>query len=214
MANQVKQFFEKLVYAGLKPQGGRPAQQSEASHAEPKQAANSPLNWLNTKLNQAGPADPLYLSNRTAGQKVKSWALIGIPPLVVLTAVGLVLAGVFNPTTSPAPPPSGPTNAEIASKMLPDLQNISIETQHDLEVADVHVIPGAPVRLEGVAKNNSDHEISKAELVFDLTDKTGSRQGAVTTEVKNIGAKSTVQFQFAIEQATATFALVREVRVQ
>ena len=65
----------------------------------------------------------------------------------------------------------------------------------------------------GIARNNTDHEIAQAELVFDLTDTTGSRQGAVTTELRNIPAKSSKTFEVALEQSTATFALVREVHV-
>jgi hypothetical protein len=56
--------------------------------------------------------------------------------------------------------------------------------------------------------------ISQADLYFDLTDKTGSRQGAVSTEPKNIASKASMPFQFPIEQSAASFALVREVHVK
>jgi hypothetical protein len=133
---------------------------------------------------------------------------------IVLGGVGLVLLGIFNHDSGVAPPPEGISNAEIAAKMLPDLnKDLHLETQHDLEVDDVHVVAGSPLRLVGIAKNTTDHVIAKAELTFDLTDKTGSRQGAVTTELKEISSKTSVPFQFTLEQTTASFALVREVHV-
>jgi hypothetical protein len=218
MFKRIKEFFERLAYAGLKPQGGtRPQPALNAPQIQaPKQKGFAAFRvWVETRLTKAGPSDPLYLSNRTFGQKLRAWSIIGVPALVVLAGVGLVLVGYFNVAAPIAPPPVGLSNAEIASRMLPDLnKNMHIETQHDLDVEDVHVVAGSPVRLAGIAKNNTDHEIAKVELVFDLTDKTGSRQGAVSTELKNIASKSSVTFQFPIEQATASFALVREVRFQ
>jgi hypothetical protein len=209
MFKRIKQFLENLAYAGLKPQGGRPAQATQ----QPKSAALGA--WFESKLTKAGPSDPLYLSNRTLGQKLKSWAIVGIPVTLVLAGIGLVLFGVFDKSAPITPPPPGLTNAQMAEKMLPDLnKDLHIETQHDLEVEDVHVVIGAPSHLVGVAKNNTDHPIPRAELFFDLTDRSGSRQGAVSTELKNIASKSSAPFQFAIESPAATFALVREVRLQ
>jgi hypothetical protein len=209
MLKRIKQFLEGLAYAGLKPQGGRPAQASE----QPKSTGIGA--WFEGKLSMSGPSDPLYLSNRTPGQKLKSWAIVGVPVALVLAGVGLVLFGAFDKPAPITPPPPGLTSAQMAEKMLPDLnKDLHIETQHDLEVEDVHVVVGAPSHLVGVAKNNTDHSIPKAELVFDLTDRSGSRQGAVSTELKNIASKSSAPFQFAIESSAATFALVREVRVQ
>ncbi|MGA7238282.1 MAG: FxLYD domain-containing protein [Bryobacteraceae bacterium] len=164
---------------------------------------------------QGGPSDPLYLSNRTLGQKLTAWSIIGIPALVVLGGLGLVLFGFFDKDAPIAPPPAGLTNAQVAEKMLPDLnKDIHIESQHDLDVEDVHVVMGAPSHLVGIAKNTTDRPISTAELIFDLTDRNGSRQGAVSTEIKNIASKTSVPFQFAIESSAATFALVREVHVR
>ena len=68
--------------------------------------------------------------------------------------------------------------------------------------------------LAGIAKNNTDHEISTAELVFDLTDRVGSRQGAVTTELKNIASKILGALPIRNRAPAATFALVREVHVR
>jgi hypothetical protein len=208
MFKRIKQFFENLAYAGLKAQGGRAAQTAP-------QRQSFIRAWAESRLTKRGPSDPLYLSNRTLTQKLKARALVGVPVVAVLGGMGLVLFGYFDKDKPIAPPPAGLSNAEIAQKMLPDLNNdVHIETQHDLEVEDVHVVLGAPSRLVGVAKNNTDRQISQAELVFDLTDRSGSRQGAVSTELKNIASKSSAPFQFAIESSAATFALVREVQVR
>src|SRR5215472_2777094 len=163
MFKRIKQSLENLAYAGLKPQGGRPAQ------AETRPNDSVIGAWFESKLTKAGPSDPLYLSNRTLGQKLKAWAIVGIPVTLVLAGIGLVLFGVFDKTAPIAPPPSGLTNAQMAEKMLPDLnKDLHIETQHDLEVEDMHVVVGAPSHLVGIAKNTTDHPIPRAELVFDL----------------------------------------------
>lgn len=208
MFKRFKQFLETLAYAGLKPRGGRAAQPAQ-------QRPGSIRAWVESKLTKGGSSDPLYLSNRTLGQKLKSWSIVGVPVLVVLGGLGLVLFGYFDKDAPIAPPPVGLTNAQMAEKMLPDLnKDMHVESQHDLDVEDVHVVPGAPSRLVGIAKNTTGRPISAAELVFDLTDRNGSRQGAVTTELKNIASKTSVPFQFAIESSAATFALVREVHVR
>ena len=140
MFKRIKQFFENLAYAGLKPQGGRTAQTAP-------QRQSFIRAWAESRLTKGGPSDPLYLSNRTLAQKLKAWALVGVPVVVVLGGLGLVLFGYFDKDAPIAPPPAGLSNAEMAEKMLPDLnKDLHIETQHDLEVEDVHVVVGAPSR--------------------------------------------------------------------
>ncbi len=158
--------------------------------------------------------DPLYLSNRTLLQKARIWLLIGVPSFLLLGGLGLVLSGYFNHDVPITPPPAL-SNAEIAQKMLPNLnQDLGIDSQRDLEIQDVHIVRGGSVSLAGSALNNSGHVIRQADIVFDLADKNGSRQGAVTTHLANLAAKSTVPFQFAIEQKAAAFALVREIHIR
>jgi hypothetical protein len=210
MLKRIKQFLESVAYAGLRPRGG------ESVAKTPSQAPkgiSSIRAWVETQLNRSASTDPLYLSNRTLSQKLKFWAMVGIPCALALTGVALVFLGVFEPNSTIAPPPVGPSNAEIEARMLPGL-NAHVENQHELEVQDVHVVTGSPFRLAGTAKNNTDHLIARAELVFDLTDKNGSRQGAVSTELTNIASKTSLPFEFPIEQTMAKFAMVREVRIQ
>jgi len=212
MFKRIKQFFESLAYAGLKPSGGKPG---GAAGAKPSGLLAPIQERLNKFLNKGGSSDPLYLSNRTFMQKAGIWLTIGVPSFVLLVGLGLVLSGYFNQDSPVSPPPVGLSNAEIAQKMLPDLnKNLHIASQHDLEVQDVHIISAGSVKLAGLALNNTDHPLKKVELVFELTDKNGSRQGAVSTVLTNIAARSTVSFQFAVEQQAAAFALVREIHIE
>lgn len=209
MWKRLKKLLESVAYAGMKPQGG------SASAAAKAKGASALQGWIDGKLNQAGPSDPLYLSNRTLGQKAMVWAAFAVPAALILVIVGFVVFRSHDPDAPSALIPDAPSNAEIADKMLPNLnKNLHLASQTDLDIQDVHVVSGSPSRLAGVVKNNSERQIAKAELVFDLTNKADSRLGAVSTEVTNIAPKASVPFNFVIEQANATFALVREVHVQ
>jgi hypothetical protein len=212
MFKRIKQFFESIAYAGLKPSGGRPL-----TPAEPKKTGRfAPVQERFEKfLNSGGSDDPLYLSNRTFMQKARIWLIIGIPSVVLLGFLGLILMGKFASSPTVTPPPPGLSDAELAKKMLPDLNtDLQLNGQTDIEVQDVHVIRVGQARLAGLALNKTDHIIHKVEIVFELTDKNGSRQGAVSTQLVNLAAKSAVPFQFAIEQQTASFALVRDIHIQ
>ena len=95
--NRIREFFESIVFAGMKP----------GAQAVPKQN----LRWLGPlrdpieRLLSGGPApsDPLYLSNRTPAQKLKSWSLIAIPCLVLALGVGVTLSNFLD---LPKPNPS------------------------------------------------------------------------------------------------------------
>ncbi len=198
MIKSLKLLFEKIAYAGLKPQGGTPV-------------ANAP----GPAGKSAPELDPLYLSNRTLAQKLKDASKIGVPVAVLLGLLTAVLLGAFDKEKPLAPPPEGLSSAELAQKMLPSLAaDVQVEGQHDLDVQDLRVVPGSPSRVSGIAKNNTNHAIAKVEIVFDLADKVGSRQGAVSTQLTNIASRSSVPFQFNIVQGQAAFAIVRDVHLQ
>ena len=212
MFKRIKQFFESVAYAGLRPSGGKPL----GAGGTKRSGWLAPIQErIERYLNQGGSSDPLYLSNRTFMQKAGVWLIIGVPSIVLFGGLALVLTGYFNQDAPVAPPPVGLSNAEIAQKMLPDLnKDLHIASQHDLDVQDVHIIRAGSTKLAGLALNNTDHAIKKVDLVFELTDKNGSRQGAVSTVLINVAARATVPFQFAIEPQTAAFALVREIHVE
>ncbi|MDR3699545.1 MAG: FxLYD domain-containing protein [Candidatus Sulfopaludibacter sp.] len=158
------------------------------------------------------PRDPFYLSNRTTGQRIRLAALIAIPFLAVLGGVALAAMGYFD-TSSRLPPPAKPlSNAEIAAKMLPDLnKDIRIETNQDLQVLDVVVGRG---RISGSVKNATTRVIGGAEVIFELTNARGSRVGAVSCRFARLAPGSSTPFLNPIAQTDAAYAVVREVHSQ
>ena len=197
---RIREFLESIVFAGMKP-GGQTA---------PKQQLKwlGPLRGPVERLLSGGPApsDPLYLTNRTLTQKLKSWSLIAIPCVVL--ALGIVI--LSRSLQPPAPKPVKPlTAAEITAKLLPNLdQDIQLPPATDVQVIEIKV-EGS--RLVGVVKNTTRREIAVTELVIDLTNAAGSQLGAVNAIVEKIPPSGSKDFQIAIQQRDAAFALIRNV---
>ena len=127
---RIREFFESIVFAGMKP----------ASQAAPKPQLKwlGPLRGLAERFLSGGPAptDPLYLTNRTPGQKLRSWGLIAIPCLVLLGGVAITLSSYLDP---PAPPPAKElTAAEITAKLLPNMDR-------DFKLAPPSVVQAPPL---------------------------------------------------------------------
>jgi len=200
MKKRIQEFFESLMYAGLKP-GGQPAPKRELG-AGPLRGS------VERFLSGGQPTDPLYLTNRTPGQKLKSWSLIAIPCLMLAVGISVVLSNLIDPP--PATPLKPPTSAEITAKLLPNLnQDFKLKPPSDVQVLEIRVVGS---RLVGVLKNTSAHEIAAAELVVDLTNAAGSQVGAVSGTVEKLPAFGTKDFQIPITQRDAAFGLVRDVR--
>jgi hypothetical protein len=205
MANRFRKILESIAYAGMKPDSSKPDARQ--------------LRWLGPLrgpverfLSGGTQSDPLYLSNRTLGQRMRIWLLIGAP-LVVL-AVGVVVAvNVLEPPD--APPPKELTPAEVAEKTLPNLaKDIHLSVNTDVEVVEVHVEHGPADKLVGTVKNKTNHEVHTGEIIFDLTESNGTQLGAVSVKVSNLAAGATTKFELPIQQKNASFALVREVHTQ
>jgi hypothetical protein len=198
---RIREFFESIVFAGMKP----------ASQAAPKPQLKwlGPLRGLAERFLSGGPAptDPLYLTNRTPGQKLRSWGLIAIPCLVLLGGVAITLSSYLDP---PAPPPAKElTAAEITAKLLPNMdRDFKLAPPSVVQVVEARV---DGMRLVGKVKNTSAKAIAVAELVIDLTDAGGSQVGAVAAVVENIPPSGTKDFEIAIKQRNAATALVREI---
>jgi hypothetical protein len=200
MRNRFRQFIESVLFAGLKP-GGR--------------STSGGMRWLGPLrapferfLSGPSSADPLYLSNRTLGQKLKLAAVVAVPALLV--AGGLMLA--LSSRTPGTGPGVEPTAAEINQRILPHLdKNIHVEVNRELEVMEVHIERTPDPKLACTVRNNTSHAIQNGEVVFDLTDSSGSQLGAVRVPM-SLPASSTTKFQISIRQQSAAFALVREVR--
>ena len=205
---RLREFFETIAYAGLKPSSQRPDQK-----AQPR--PDTAWGRLRTKIDQflsGGPApnDPLYLTNRTLAQKVKPWIVVGVPMLVLLGAIGLSLSNILNP---PEPKPViAPTAKEVSAKILPNLDsNLKIDNNTDVEVVEAKVEHEGGSRVIGSVRNNTTHEIATARVVLDLTDVNGSLVGGVEVRIENLPASKVKPFSLPIAQHTAAFALIREV---
>jgi hypothetical protein len=202
----LRHLWESIIYVGMKP----------GSAASPSRIPRlfGPLRGPVERFLAGGvaPTDPLYLTNRTFGQKLRTAVVVSIPCLIV---VGLVALGVRSYFSVSEKPVRDLTAAELKEKILPNLaQNIHIATNHDLEVTEARVERGQPTMVLGAVKNNTDHAIENARVVFDLTSNTGARLGAVAADIARVDAKSTAPFRIAVEQDTAAYALVREVVLQ
>jgi hypothetical protein len=156
------------------------------------------------------PTDPLYLSNRTFAQRARIWLLIALPCLLVAG----ILVVVHRWVRAQAPPPPEPTKQEMAARLLPNLTDIRLPENPDIEVAEARIQRGARITLAGTVRNKSGRPIRLAELVFDLTDSYGSNLGGVSAKVENLAVGATAKFEVPLTQQTAALALVREVRTQ
>jgi len=202
--NRIRKFLESIVFAGMKP-GGQTAPKRELTWL-------GPLSGPVERLLSGGPAptDPLYLTNRTLGQKLLSWSLIGIPCLVLLAGIGITLSSLLD---LPAPKPDKElTAAEITAKLLPNMdKDFKLAPTSDVQVLEAKV---DGTRLVGKVKNTSAREIAGAELVIDLTDVDGSHVGAVSAIVEKIPPSGTRSFEVPIKQRNAATAMVREVTLR
>jgi hypothetical protein len=146
-------------------------------------------------------------------QRVKLWLAIAVPCLILAGVTALGLSHFFQAKLpGPAPEPSA---AVLAAKLLPNVdKTLKIEVNQDVQVLEAHVELEGGAKLTGTARNNTDHLIHTAKIVFNLTDQGGSQVGAVSAQVENLAPNATVRFQVPIEQTNAAFALVREVQTQ
>ena len=140
---RLREIFESIAYAGLQP-GARPGQTRRMKWL-------GPLSGPFDRLLSGGPApsDPLYLTNRTVGQKVKVGLLVGVPCLVLGYVVYGMLTNSFNVGEPPKPKEVSP--AEMAAKLLPKMDpNMRVAAHKDVEVLEVHVEHrGIKVRVSG-----------------------------------------------------------------
>jgi hypothetical protein len=198
---RIRAFLESIAFAGLKP-GGPATPKREFGWLGP---LRDPVERF---LSAPAPNDPLYLSNRTPRQKLKSWSLIAMPCLVLAIGIGVTLSNFLDPPA--VKPPKEPTPAEITAKLLPNVEkDLKLSPPSEVQVTEVRV-DGS--RVVGVVKNTTAREIAVANIVFDLTDSTGSQVGGVSGTVEKLPASGNREFQIPIKQRDAAFAIVREIK--
>ena len=204
MGKSLREVVESIVYAGMRP-GVPPSQSRRMRWIGPFRAP------LERFLSGGRSDDPFYLTNRTWGERVRLWVLLSVPCLLVAGLVALGVLGYIGKRDAPAKELTG---AQIAARMLPDLNKpMDLNTSDNVELLEVRVTPDG-AELEGSVRNRTDKAISRAELYFDLTDAHGSRLGAVTAWVAGIPPRGTASFRCPIQQHDARFALVRELHTE
>ena len=197
--NRLRAWFEKIAYAGLKPD--QPAKSSSAGEQHLPEAIDRILSG------QKGE-DPLYLSNRTAAQRVRLALMIAIPAVLV---AGLVAASVYFRKTETKKQLPQETNAQIAAKMVPELPKLTVQSNQELDVMDVSVLHG---HLTGTLRNNTDRTLREVEVVFDLTNNQGSKIGAVACRMASMQPKGQAKCDLTVPQEDAWYALVRDIEAK
>lgn len=197
MANRFRKLFESIVYAGMKPE-------TRASQTEP---AGKP-GLLARFLSGPVPSDPLYLTNQTFGQKARRF-LVLVVPLVVVVALVVVAIAILLPKKAFKEPAT-----VVAPRVLPNIKDIKLGSNPDLEVVDVHFDHTGGDTMLGAIRNKTDRQINEAVVVMDLVDDDRSQLGGITVTENNLAPGETRTFKMPIEQSTASLAVVREVHTK
>ncbi len=205
MARGIRRLIESVVFAGLKP---------GAHSAQPRR-----MRWLGPLLRPVErflsggitPSDPLYLSHRTPRQRFLFALKIAAPVVVLAGIAAWMFRGSLFDTNQPK---GNMTPAELAARMLPDLDRLKVETNRDIEVPSVGIDRSGPLALAGTVRNNTPRVFDTVEILCELTDANGSKLGGVTAQVRNLAPKSQADFRVSIAQQTAVAALVRDIRAQ
>ena len=208
MRKRFRTFFEKLVYAGMKP-----------GEVSPASAPSDPLRWLGPLrgpvdrfLSGGNPNDPLYLTNRSTKRKVLGWVAISLPFVAMVAALYMVASGSFGTPVTPEAAELKP--ADVAAKLLPNLKDVKLGISHDVVVVDVRITRGPASILSGSVKNTSERRVETAELMFELTDGSGSQIGTVLVKVPNIRSQEIRKFSVPISSRTAVNALIQEIHAR
>ncbi len=153
------------------------------------------------------PADPLYVTNRTLGQKLRVAALVALP-FALLGGLVAILNYRTHPDAidSARPVPSAPA-VKIAELPLPNLPT------SEIAIDEIRVDAAGNV-LVGTVRNTTDHPIDSATVIFNLTDQSGSQLGDIMHTFQKLAPKTTVQIRIPLERRNAAYAVVREIQTK
>jgi hypothetical protein len=204
--SRLREKIESIVFAGLEP--GQKAPQSAALPTSFTGRLRQRVDaWV---LGGPGPSDPLYLTNRTTGQKIRSGIAVGLPLVILMGVVGFSLSSLMTP---PKPQQAKElTPSEAAARLLPSLNDLKLETRSDIEVVELRIDRANGLRLAGILKNRTAREIASADLACDLTNAGGTQVGTIAVHVESIPASGRRKFETPIRQGDAAFVLVREIQ--
>jgi len=204
LLGKLRRRLEAVIYAGITP--------VRAPSPPRRTRWFDPLHRRLDRFLSGGevPRDPLYLTNRTFGQRLRLAIAVAIPCLVLVGLITAGFAGYFHVREKPQ---AQLTGAEIAARTLPgiDTQNLHAARNRDLEVLDALISDGHV--LSGAVRNNTGHAIDDITVVFDLADISGTRLGAAAVHIAHVEARGTSTFHLQLEQQNAAVALVREVQL-
>jgi hypothetical protein len=205
MWKKLKGLLEGIAYAGMSSSNPR---QTGAQSARPG-IFGGIRQRLEGFISGKAPDSPLYLTNRTIGQRLRFGLVVALPLVVIVAAVWYVSLG--HKVTAP---PRELTPAEIAAGTLPTIDPKVDGVSSDLKITEVQVNHAEPPTLVGNVSNVTDKVITLAEFSFDLTDVTGSQVGAAAGKMEKLAPKESRRFEIPIKPRDASYALVREVRTE
>jgi hypothetical protein len=195
-------IVESIVFAGLQPGRSRPEK-------APKQGPG----WLSRLLvGSSKPVDPLYLSNRTAGQRLRVAAVIAIPVLIVcgLAAYAFIHRKPVNFKPVGADLTAEELSRDVKLKVDNALRDLRIESNTDVQVVEAMVLSGKPQRVKGSARNTTERTLRGVKLDFALATGDGRRLAMTSTTLATMPPKSTLTFEFSIDEREAeTVEVVR-----
>jgi hypothetical protein len=113
----------------------------------------------------------------------------------------------------PGAPPSEITRKELAAKLLPELADLKVSSNTDVELSTI-MVDREHLSVTGAVKNRTARTLKLVRVYFDVVDKEGSQLTAVALEVANLAPGATNQFSIPIRQNRAVAALVREIQTQ
>jgi hypothetical protein len=200
--NPIRSLIEKVLFAGLKPGGKLVAEKRSGPLAGIR-------DWIDRFVNGGRPKDPLYLSNRSWGERLRLGIVVAVPCLLVGGVMSLFIAGVFRP--KPAPPKEL-TAAELMAKILPNMdESIDFKLSKDASVESVSVSREGPRRVFGAVRNTTDRVVS-VEMELRFTDQYVSNIGSQVFVVDKVPANGTTNFSFPLNIENAVYAVVHRVQ--
>jgi hypothetical protein len=163
-------------------------------------------------LSGGAVADPLYISNRTIGQRIRMALLVGIPAVAVAALVVWGMSTYFESRgSSGAASHTDDAARAVTAKLLPNIEkNFTTDYSRDVNIVEAAISTGNERILFGKIRNNTDRVVQVAEAVFELTNDDGSELGGVVVTVRNIAPKATAPFKLALTQRNARSVMVRE----
>jgi len=160
-------------------------------------------------LTGRAPSDPLYLTNRTWRQKLKTALLIALAAGVLLAVVAIGVADPFGFRKVDAYDNSATEALSPAPKTQPLEPILSSE---GLEVVNIRIDRAArPPVVTGIVRNNSERRVKSAEVRYYLGDAHGSVVGGDTAGVSNVAPHGSAGFRVPLKTAQAEYVLVRDV---